>query len=83
MIIAWFITALMTLVNIMIFPLPDYVGLPVGVDSMLDTLKGLIAKGNEYFPFATLSIIFALIIGIEVAFFLFKVGNWVFNKIRG
>jgi len=78
------LTILYTFLTYILGLFPTFSGLPEGIDtafSSLGTILGYI--NNTGWPMsATLSAV-AVIIGYDVIKLLFKLSNWVINKIRG
>jgi len=63
--------------------LPEYTFLPAAARSAIEGLEQYFGYANVLFPVDTLFTIAAIIFGIEGALLTFKLGNWLFDKIRG
>jgi Na+/H+ antiporter NhaD/arsenite permease-like protein len=83
MILTLILSALISIVLMLVGLLPNYTGLPTNISDVLNTLIGIFSKANNFFPFETLYTIAIVVFGIELSIFMFKIGNWIFNKIRG
>lgn len=63
--------------------LPNFDGLPENVASAFDNVSTLLNQANYYFPVDTAFTIITLIVTFEAGIFLYKMINWVINKLRG
>lgn len=62
---------------------PDAVALPSAIDSSLTLIVPILSQLNSILPIATIFVIFGLYLTIEGGLLLFKIINWIINKLRG
>jgi len=83
MILELLISIIISLIFGWMFLLPDYTGLPAAMDTALISVSEYLKIGNSFFPMDTLFLIGGIIFGIEAAIYIFKMFNWIFDKVRG
>jgi len=78
------INFLVTLLSIFFSVLPTVTSLPFGVDTGLVTIYSLYHSAVRIFPFLGIMIGYILLaLSIEVGYWLFRVGVFIINVIRG
>lgn len=63
--------------------LPPMTNIPVAFDESLNFLVPFFNQANSIFPISTVFTIFLLFLTIESVLLIYKVFNWIVNKLRG
>lgn len=83
MIFQFLINIVFDIINAVISVLPDPDELPGGISSAFNTIATYFHKANAILPVDTMFTIIGLILSVEAGVLLFKLSNWVINKVRG
>ena len=63
--------------------LPSASSVPSQINSAFTLFAGFFQKANAIFPMDTVFTIIGITISVEAAILAFKLGDWLYNKIRG
>jgi len=83
MIVSFFLYIFGSIVSGILLIFPDSGGLPDEVSDSIEFAFNTARSYSELVPFDTLLIILVLSMLVQAGFLLFKVLNWVVNKVRG
>lgn len=72
-----------SILDAMIFLLPNASGLPTEISSAVVSFAPYFSKANSFLPVSTVFSIMALVLVFESGILLFKILNWILNKLRG
>jgi len=82
-ILEFLITTIVGIVWAVLDILPEYTFLPEAARNAFDQLVPYFGIANKIFPVDTLFAVAVFVFYVEGAFFLFKMFNWLFDKVRG
>lgn len=63
--------------------LPDFIPLPASVDSSFDYFLDLWAVGNSLLPLNDVFAMISFVVSLEAGIFLFRLVEFIYNKVRG